>query len=139
VDTRSEPLIGAHFRVEIDTLPDAHAIEVIFPEARLDMERGKRVVRYGSLTLRRGLSTSSDWYDWWDRARRARSKPKEATRTVRVILIDRLRRDVSQWTFLKTAPTAYSLSPLNALAATPLIETLELSVGGFEAALGLQS
>ena len=110
----SEPLIGSRFRVEIEGMANAAAVEVVFPEARIAAARGKRLVRYGPLILRRGLTRSNDWYQWWDRARGSPS-------------------DVNRWTFLKAVPTAYGLSPLNALASAPLIETLELSVRGFEA------
>jgi len=136
---RGQPLIGARFRVEIDGLPDVAAVEVVLPEGRIVIERGKRLVRYGSLTLRRALTGSKDWYRWWDSARRPRARTRDVSRTVRVILIDRFQADVSGWTFPAAEPTAYSMSPLNALLSAPLIETLELSVGGFEGAFDLSS
>lgn len=134
-----EPLTGARFRVEIDGVTSVAAVEVVFPEARIVNGRGKRVVQYGPLTLRRGLTRSKDWYEWWDRARASRARTSDVSRTVHVILIDRLQADVNRWTFLKALPTAYGMSPLNALASTPIIETLELSVRGFEAAFDLSS
>ena len=138
-DDRSEPLIGARFRIEIDGVPDTTAIEVVFPEARIVTGRGKSGVQYGPLTLRRGLTTSKDWYQWWDRARGSRARAKNVSRTVHVILLDRFQADVNRWTFLKAAPIAYCLSPLNALVSAPLVETLELSVHGFEATFDLSS
>ncbi len=70
----------------------------------------------------------------WDSTRRPRARTIDVSRTVRVILIDRFQADVSRWTFAAAEPTAYSMSPLNARLSAPLIETLELSVGGFEGA-----
>jgi phage tail-like protein len=134
-----DPLTGARFRVEIDGLPAVAAVEVVLPEGRIVTERGKRLVRYGSLTLRRALTGSQDWYRWWDSARRPRARTRDVSRTVRVILIDRFQADVSRWTFPAAEPTAYSMSPLNALLSAPLIETLELSVGGFEGVFDLSS
>lgn len=134
-----EPLTGARFRVEIDGAASGGAVEVVFPEARIVNGRGKRVVQYGALTLRRGLTRSKDWYEWWDRARSSRAGASGLTRTVRVTLVDRLQADVNRWTFLKALPTAYGVSPLNALASAPIIESLELSVRGFEAAFDLSS
>jgi hypothetical protein len=131
-DGRVEPLTGARFRVEIDGLPDVAAVEVVFPEGRIVTEGDRRLMRYGSLTLRRALTRSADWYRWWDGARHPRAP--DVSRTVSVILIDRFDADVNTWTFSTAEPVAYSLSPLNALLSTPLIETVELSVGGFEAA-----
>jgi hypothetical protein len=56
---------------------------------------------------------------------------------VRVILLDRFQADVNRWTFVEAVPTSYHVSPLNTLVSAPLLETLELSVRGFEAAFGL--
>ncbi len=128
---RTEPLIAAGFRVEIEGLAEAAAVEVVLPDARIVAERGDRTVQYGPLTLRRALTRSQDWYQWWHRARHPEGA--EVARTVRVILVDRTRMDVAAWTFAKAQPIAYSLSPLNALANAPVVETLEVSVSGFEA------
>jgi phage tail-like protein len=130
---RSELLVGARFVVEIDGLSETAAVEVGLPEARIATERGKRVVRYGPLTLRRALTASRDWYGWWDRARRPRGRAPGVSRSVRVIVLDQSRQPVIRWTFANAQPTAYGLSPLNALVSAPVIETLELTVGGFEA------
>jgi len=129
-----QPLLNARFRVEVEGLPGTGAIEVIFPEARLVGPRGKaRTVQYGSLTIRRGMTSSSDWYQWWDHARRS---PTAARKEVSVIVMDSQRADATRWTFAKTLPSAYSVSPLNALGSDALIETLELSVGGLTMAFG---
>ena len=136
---RAEPLTGARFRVEIDGLRDVAAIEVVFPEGRIATEGGKRVVQYGALTLRRALTASQDWYAWWDSARRPGASSRDVSRAVHVILIDRFNADINRWTFPTAEPTAYSMSPLNALLSAPPVETLELSVGGFEATFDLSS
>jgi hypothetical protein len=67
---------------------------------------------------------SQDWYRWWHSVRASPTREKEASRTVRVTLFDRVNADVNRWTFLKALPIAYSLSPLNALASAPPVETL---------------
>jgi len=129
-----QPLLNARFRIEIEGLPGTSATEVIFPEARIVGLRGKtKAVQYGSLTIRRGMTTSSDWYQWWDRARRS---PAAARKEVSVVVMDSQRADATRWTFAKTLPSAYSVSPLNALGSDALIETLELSVGGLTMAFG---
>jgi len=129
-----QPLLNARFRIEIEGLSGTGATEVIFPEARIVGPRGKaRTVQYGSLTIRRGMTSSSDWYQWWDRARRS---PAAARKDVSVIVMDSLRADAARWTFAKALPSAYSVSPLNALGSEPVIETLELSVGGMTIAFG---
>lgn len=129
-----QPLLNARFRIEIEGLSGTGATEVIFPEARIVGLRGKaRTVQYGSLTIRRGLTSSSDWYQWWDRARRS---PTAARKDVSVIVMDCLCADAARWTFARALPSAYSVSALSALGSEPLIETLELSVGGMTMAFG---
>lgn len=129
-----EPFGNMRFRVAIEGLQQSGASEVIFPEARLAAgpQRSRRV-RYGTLTLRRGVTSSQDWYEWWDQARTAKTLRK---RNVAVVLIDERGADVQQWTFDNARPYGYLLSNLNALGNEPLIETLELAIGGFAVSLG---
>lgn len=124
-----EPFGNMHFRVEVEGLPQTGAVEVIFPEARITTGANrKRSVQYGSLVLRRGVTRSRDWYHWWDHARTARARLK---RGVSVILLDAQGGNVHRWAFADSEPLGYSLSNLHAMANAPLIETLELTVGGF--------
>ena len=126
-----EPFGNMRFRVEIEGLQETGASEVIFPEARLAIgPRRSRLVRYGTLTLRRGVTRSQEWYEWWDHARTARTLRKRA---IAVVLIDERGADVTRWIFDDARPCGYSLSNLNALGNEPLVETLELAVGGFTA------
>ena len=129
-----EPFGNMRFRVEIEGLHEIGATEVIFPEARLAAgPRKSRVVQYGTLTLRRGVTRSHEWYEWWDHAQISRTLRKRA---VTVVLIDARGADVKRWTFDDARPCSYLLSDLNALGNEPLIETLELAVGGFSASFG---
>ena len=128
-----EPFVNARFRVEIEGLQGTGATEVIFPEARIVEGRRKtRAVQYTNLTLRRGLTSSGEWYQWWDRAR---ASARAGRKTVSVVLMDAVRADVARWTF-DAMPVAYAVSPLHALGNEPLIETLELSVGGLRSTFG---
>ena len=131
-EARDEPYPNMRFRVEIDGLGETRAVEVVFPEARLvPAEERRRTVQYGTLVLRRGLTESPAWHDWWSEARVGRAEVKRA---VAVMVLDARGRDVRQWRFEGAEPVAYLLSSLNALGHEPLIETLELSVDGFESA-----
>ena len=128
-----DPFLNTRFRVEIEDLPHSGVVEVVLPECRIVGKRGRTtVVQYGALTLKRGMTASNDWYRWWDAAR----TPAAARRTVVVVLMDRLGADVQRWTFSRTVPAAYAVSPLNAIQGETLMETLELSVGGFSLASG---
>ena len=127
-----DPLVNARFRVEIDGLPGTGATEVIFPEARIvTAGRKRRAVQYGTLTIRRGMTASSEWYDWWDTARKSATAGR---RNVSIVLMDAERTDVRRWVFSGAQPSGYLVSPLNALGREPVIETLELSVAGLKMA-----
>ena len=128
-----EPFGNMRFRIEIEGLQETGAVEVLFPEARLAAgPRKSRLVQYGTLTLRRGVTRSSDWYEWWDHARISRTLRKVVT----VVLLDESGADVNRWTFESARPCGYRLSNLNALGNEPLIETLELEIGAFSASFG---
>ncbi len=118
-----EPFGNMRSRLEIEGLHETGAVKVIFPEARLATgPRQSRVVRYGMLTLRRGVTRSQEWYEWWNQARASR-KPL-AKRAVTVVLIDECGADVNRWTFDNARPSSYLLSPLNALGNEPLSRRL---------------
>ena len=127
------PLGNMRFRLEIEGLPGGGAVAVVFPEARIAKGRRAGGVLYGPLILRRGLTLARDWYEWWDAARRGRRPPR---RSLRVVLQDDVGADAAAWLFQDALPVAYHLSPLDALGNEPVLETLELAVGGFEAAPG---
>lgn len=128
------PFGNMRFRLEIEGLPGSGAVEVIFPEARL-LPRARKAgaAQYGPLIVKRGLTASRDWHGWWDAARRDKLIPRRA---VRVTLLDDSGVPASAWEFSDASPVAYQLSPLNALGNEVVIETLELSVGSFEAVDG---
>ena len=124
------PFLNMHFRVEIEGLGETGTLEVVFPQARIGQgSSGKSRARYGSMFLRRGLGRSQAWYSWWDEARRAR---KHTARCVTVTVLDQHGTSQQRWIMRGAKPLTYSLSNLNALGNETLIETLELSVSGFE-------
>ncbi len=124
-----QPFTNMRFRIEIEGMEGTGAVEVIFPDARIVAgPRKLRATQYGTLTLRRGLTRSSEWYDWWSRARSSALE-----REVLVVLLDERGTDAIRWTFTAAQPLGYLVSSLNALGNGPLIESLELNVGGFEA------
>lgn len=128
------PLLSGRFRVEIEGLQSTGATEVVFPEARITGARSETpAVQYGSLTLRRGMTTSGEWYQWWDMAR---ASAAGARKTVMVILMDGQGADVNRWTFSEAQPTGYFVSPLDALNGGVLVESLELSIAGFTMSFG---
>ena len=128
------PLLSGRFRVEIQGLQSTGATEVALPEARITSARSESpAVQYGSLTLRRGMTTSGEWYRWWDAAR---TSAAGARKTVTVVLMDAHGADVNRWTFSEAQPTGYFVSQLDALNGGVLVESLELSIAGFTVAFG---
>lgn len=126
-----EPFLNMRFRVEIEGLAEAGVLEVVFPEARLVARASVKRTRFGPLLLKRGVGRSQDWYVWWDRARRDR---QAKARTVLVTVLDEAGAGGQRYRFRRAKPVAYALSSLNALGRDVLVETLELTVGDFEAA-----
>ena len=77
-----------------------------------------------TLLLQRGFDGQLTVYAWWHRARdtkRLRGK------TVRIELLCPRRRAVATWIFSGCRPVRLAYSPLDALASTVLMESLELS------------
>jgi phage tail-like protein len=133
-DAPRRPFGNMRFRVEIDGIAGSGAIAVTLPEARIvTTPRKTPTVAYGALIVKRGLTVSRDWYAWWDSARRAERPPRKS---VRIVLLDDTGVEAGGWLFEDAAPVAYHISPLDALGNAPVIETLELAVGHFEAAGG---
>jgi len=135
-DERRKPFGNMRFRLEIDGLQRTGALEVVFPEARVvRLSRKARSIEYGTLSLRRGVTDSGEWFDWWDRSRRSKAPVK---RNVAVILLDECGSDINRWTFVGATPVGYLLSNLNALGNEVLIETLELVIADLKASFGSQ-
>lgn len=139
---RAKPYPGMNFTVDIGTGepdgPEAGLVEVVFPEARLQINEYRNgndkanepvkintLTHYGNLILKRGAIGSLSWYEWWNEVRNG---DPGAARTVTVKLLDEDRSEVVlAWRFLRAQPANYQYSPLNALVAEALVETLELS------------
>lgn len=139
---RDKPYPGINFTVdlgsgEVDS-PDAGLSEVVFPEALVqvveyrngnDRENNIRklqtTTKYGNLILRRSVIGSLGWYFWWNAARNG---DQVAVRTIVVNLLNEDRRErVITWKFLRARPVNHQFSPLNAMGAAPLIESLEIA------------
>jgi phage tail-like protein len=139
---RDKPYPSMNFTVDIGAGtgegPDAGLVEVIFPEARIQIqeyrngndkvnEPGKThtLTRYGNLILKRGVIGSLTWYNWWNDARNG--NPAVARTVVVQLLNEDHSAVVLTWKFLRALPANYQHSALNALAAETLVESLELA------------
>jgi hypothetical protein len=107
--------------------------EVVFPVFRADTAHPRpegNPPAAEHLILRRGATGALDLYAWWDQARRGKAPQR---RTVRVDLLSEDQATVvMSWRFRNVRPVNLSYSPLNASAASVLMETLELGFDGVD-------
>lgn len=132
---RVDPYLNFNFRVEIDGISDVSFKEVVMPSSSFDViefrsgEGGPCEVRkllgrlhQGNLVLRRGITESNALFAWWQSGCENADR-----RNVSVILLDRDRTEVKRWGFFNALPVRYEVSPLDADASAPAIETLEIT------------
>ena len=137
--TSPSAFLNNHFVVEIDQVNIAGFLEVILPEARLEVieyREGARpnlrklpgLAKYSNLVLRRGVTVSNELFEWWMSV----SSGASYRRPVSVALLDEQLQEVKRWTFKEVWPALYSLSPLSVGGeATTVVETLECVVEEF--------
>jgi phage tail-like protein len=114
--------------VGIERLGAFGAVEVVLPESRVVTVGRRKTLVHSALTLRRGLSVATEWYDWWFESRRRRAA---GARIVTLELLDAVGEPRIRWFFPDCIPQAYSVSPLSALRETVVLESLEVAVGDF--------
>jgi phage tail-like protein len=111
------------FSMEGSDARDAAA--VASPAERTDGARSTQ-----RLVLRRGATGSLDLYHWWDEARRTRP-PRTRTVTIQLLADDRTRVALT-WRFHGARPVTLTYSPLHAIEASVVMETLELAFDAVE-------
>jgi len=113
--------------------------EVIFPRFAVAAgttvpdsatREGAVVASADHLVLRRGATGALDLYDWWDRTRHGQA-PRRRVVTVRLLGADR-RSIVMTWRFRNARPVSLAYSPLLAMDAGVLMETIEIAFDAVE-------
>ena len=134
---RPEAHPAFRFAVQIDGITEALFSECTLPSLEVEVEeekeggfnRGTHLlpgrVKKGSLTLKRGLTTSSALLAWYVDV--MQGLVQENLRQVSVILYDSLGEQVMRWDFSGAYPNKWSGPKLNSAANEIAIETLELS------------
>jgi phage tail-like protein len=122
-----QPFTSLRFAVGIERLGAFGAVEVIFPESRVVTVGRRKSIVHSALTLRRGLTSATEWYDWWFESRRRRASARRVT----LELLDAAGEARIRWFFPDCVPQAYAVSPLSALREAVVLESLELAVGDF--------
>ena len=139
---RSGPLGRSNFAVDWGggSAASQGFAEVIFPPFVL--EGGARppatpatasadaAAQDGHLVLRRGATGALDLYAWWDRARRGQA-PRRRVVTVRLLGVDG-KSVVMTWRFRNVRPVSLAYSPLLAMDAGVLMETIAIAFDSVE-------
>ena len=120
----ADPLSGARFLVEIDGFSASDFTEVLFPEATIAAGREQLT----HLILKRGASVDRQLCEWWKQS--ALGTP--ALKSLSVVLLDERGTPQIRWKCKAAQPVRYALSALNAVTPSVVVETMELSVEGFE-------
>jgi phage tail-like protein len=123
-----QPFTSLRFAVGIERLGAFGAVEVVLPESRVVRAGRRKSIVHSALTLRRGLTSATEWYDWWFESRR---RPSGSKRRVTLELLDAAGVPRIRWFFPDSVPQAYAVSPLSALHEAVVLESLELAVGDF--------
>ena len=144
---RDRPYTNSNFLVEFHddagTCMTAGFAEVIFPRftaghvaPRRDGQKASKSVRAvdaaggNCLVLTRGQSGDLDLYAWWQNARRA---GKAKRRTLKIELLNEDRSAVVlTWQFSGVYPVGLYYSPLRAMEAGIVMETVELAFTSVE-------
>ena len=135
--SRLDPYASFRFVVEIEGVSQATFTQCTLPTLEVEVEEQKEGgfntgthllpgrVRKGTITLKRGLVTSSELLQWY--ADVMQGNLDKARRSVSVVLYDAIGDEVMRWDFTGVFPHKWSGPTLNAASNEVAIETLELS------------
>ena len=138
--SRNDPFKDYSFLVEIDGIALAAFSEVsgLSAEAEVieyrngsDLTSTRKLpgrVRYGNVTLRRGLTTSRELFDWWMTVVNGNVQ----RRNVAVVLLDDARQQVLRWLLHSAWIAKIEVGSLQAKGNDVLIESVELAHEGLE-------
>jgi phage tail-like protein len=139
---RHDPFKNYSFLVEIDGIAQAAFREVsgLSAEAEVieyreggDVTSTRKLagrIRYGNVTLRRGLTTSRELYDWWTTVVHGTVQ----RRNVAIVLLDDARAEVMRWLLHGAWVAKFEIGELHAKGNEVLIESVELAHEGLELA-----
>ena len=134
---RVEVHAAFRFAIQIDGITEAVFTECTLPSLEVDvtqqMEGGLNNavhqipgrVKAGKITLKRGITTSSDLLTWY--VDLAQGKIEDSERKVSVVMYDSLSDEVLRWNFQKAFPSKWSGPTFASANSQAAIETLELS------------
>lgn len=133
---RNDPYRNFRFRIDLGgigvasfaeaTIPDSTTTPVDYREGTdLTFERKlSGLTKYGTITLKKGLTDSMDLYDWKKQVEDTGALG--ARQDISLILIDEAGDDKAQWDIQAAWPTKYDSSDFSAKGNDVVIESLDL-------------
>ncbi|PWV95671.1 phage tail-like protein [Paenibacillus cellulosilyticus] len=138
---RRDPLAGFRFLVELDGLIAAGFSEVHGLEAEIEMEeyreggvngyvhRLPKMTRQSNLTLKRGLTGSTELWDWFKLA----AEGWVSRRNGSIIVLDEQGYEAWRWNFSGAYPVKWTGPELRADSSTIAVESIEIAHQGLTA------
>ena len=139
---RNDPYRNFMFRVELGDIAIASFSEATVPDSTTestDYREGtdpthqrklSALTKYGSVTLKKGLTDSMDIYNWKKQVEETGALG--ARKDISLILIDEEGNDKARWNIVEAWPTKYDAPSLNATGNEIAIETLEIAHEGMK-------
>jgi phage tail-like protein len=141
---RYGPFRNHRFLLEIDGIAEAAFSEASIPEAStgvIEYREGneaptsrklKGLNSYGNITLRKGITESTELYDWWTLVEQG--KLEEARRSAAIVVLDEEGQPGPRYEFRDAWVRQYDAPDLDASGDGVAIESLELVHEGMERA-----
>ena len=137
MSTRAETHAAFRFAVQIDGITEAVFTECTLPSLEVEVHEQREGglntavhqipgrVKAGTITLKRGITTSSDLLGWYMDV--ARGQIEESKRQVSVIMYDSTSEEILRWNFQDAYPSKWSGPTFSSGSSQVAIETLVLS------------
>jgi phage tail-like protein len=144
VSTSENPYGVFNFLVKFAGMAEMEFEECVLPSVTIDVVEYRQgsdevnsvrklpgLVKYGNLVLRRGIATTSSSLALWDWLS-GFVKGSGAPTTITVVLLDRARNPVLEWSFANCWPVKYEGPILNGKNSAVAMESLEIAVEGVQ-------
>ncbi|HZY40468.1 MAG TPA: phage tail protein [Anaerolineae bacterium] len=141
--SRSDPLVGYHFHVEIDGISQAQFRECggLGSESQVveykESVKGVTVIRkqpgpikWSDITLKRGVSDVMELWQW--RKQVEQGKVDEARKNGSIVLYNQANSEIARWNFKDGWPSKLSGPQVKADASDVAIEELTITHEGME-------
>lgn len=131
---RNDPYRNFRFRLDINGITQAGFSEATGFHSTVDVIEYREgndpvhvrklpgLTKYGNITLKWGITDSTDLYKWYEDITKGTIKRTMVT----IVLLDETGKDKARWTFKEAWPSKYDAPNFNAKGNDTAIETLEI-------------